>query len=42
MQSDILIIARTDSRQTLGFDEAIERLKEAVKIGANTVILEAI
>jgi 2-methylisocitrate lyase-like PEP mutase family enzyme len=42
MQSDILIIARTDSRKTLGFDEAMERLKEAKKIGADIVILEAI
>jgi 2-methylisocitrate lyase-like PEP mutase family enzyme len=42
MNSDIIIIARADSRQTLRFDEAIERLKEAKKIGADIVILEAI
>ena len=38
----MLIIARTDARQTYGFDEAIERLQEAVKIGADIVFLEAL
>lgn len=42
MGSDIVIIGRTDSRQKLGFDEAIERLKEAVKIGVDVAFLEAI
>lgn len=42
MQSDIVIIGRTDSRQQFGFDEAIERLKEAKKIGVDVVILEAV
>ncbi len=42
LQSDMLIIARTDSRQSLGFDEAAERLKEAVKIGVDVVFLEAL
>jgi 2-methylisocitrate lyase-like PEP mutase family enzyme len=42
LQSDIVIIARTDSRQTYGFDEAIERLQEAVKIGVDAVFLEAL
>lgn len=42
LQSDICIIARTDSRQSLGFDEAVERLKEAVKIGVDIVFLEAL
>ena len=42
MQSDIVIIGRTDSRQNLGFDEAIERLKGAKEIGVDVVILEAI
>lgn len=37
----MLIIARTDARQSLGFDEAHERLKEAVKIGADVAFLEA-
>ncbi|KAJ9609220.1 hypothetical protein H2200_006992 [Cladophialophora chaetospira] len=42
LQSDIVIIARTDARQTYGFDEAIERLQEAVKIGVDVVFLEAL
>ena len=41
LQSDMLLIARTDARQTYGFDEAIERLKEAVKIGVDIVFFEA-
>ncbi|KAG9242433.1 Phosphoenolpyruvate/pyruvate domain-containing protein [Calycina marina] len=41
MGSDMLIIARTDSRQTYGFDEAVARLKEAVTAGADVVFLEA-
>ena len=41
LQSDILIIARTDARQKFGFDEAIERLKEAIKIGADIAFFEA-
>lgn len=39
--SDMLIIARTDARQSFGFDEAIERLQEAVKIGVDMVFFEA-
>lgn len=39
--SDMLIIARTDARLSLGFDEAVERLKEAVPIGVDIVFLEA-
>ncbi|KIY00049.1 uncharacterized protein Z520_04687 [Fonsecaea multimorphosa CBS 102226] len=42
LQSDIVLIARTDSRQTYGFDEAIVRLQEAVKIGVDAVFLEAL
>lgn len=42
LQSDMVIIARTDSLQTYGFEEAIERLKEAVKIGVDVVFLEAL
>jgi len=38
----MLIIARTDARQTYGFDEALERLKEAVKIGVDAVFFEAL
>lgn len=39
--SDMLIIARTDARQSLGFDEAVERLQGAVDIGVDVVFLEA-
>lgn len=42
MGSSMLIIARTDSRQTYGFDEAVERLKEAVAAGADVVFPEAL
>ncbi|KAI3340278.1 methylisocitrate lyase [Ustulina deusta] len=41
-ESDIVIIARTDSLATHGFDEALHRLKAAVKVGADVVFLEAI
>lgn len=41
MGSEMLIIARTDARQTYGFDEAVERLQEAVKIGVDVVFFEA-
>ncbi|KAF2968022.1 hypothetical protein GQX73_g5566 [Xylaria multiplex] len=40
--SDIVIIARTDSLATQGFDEALHRLKAAVKAGADVAFLEAI
>ncbi|KAK5085531.1 hypothetical protein LTR05_004816 [Lithohypha guttulata] len=39
--SDMLIIARTDARQSYGFDEAVARLEEAVKIGVDVVFFEA-
>lgn len=39
---DIVIIARTDARQGLGFDEAYERLKGAVEIGADIAFPEAL
>jgi 2-methylisocitrate lyase-like PEP mutase family enzyme len=42
MGSDIVIIGRTDARQGLGFDECIERLQEAVKIGVDVVFIDAI
>ncbi|KAI1628455.1 Phosphoenolpyruvate/pyruvate domain-containing protein [Exophiala viscosa] len=38
---DILIIARTDSRQSYGFEEAYERLRRAAEIGADIVFPEA-
>jgi 2-methylisocitrate lyase-like PEP mutase family enzyme len=37
---DIVLIARTDSLQSLGFDEAVRRLKAAVEAGADAVFLE--
>lgn len=40
--SDMLIIARTDARQSCGFGEAISRLQEAVQIGVDVVFFEAI
>ncbi|KIX01452.1 uncharacterized protein Z518_09178 [Rhinocladiella mackenziei CBS 650.93] len=42
MQSDIVIIARTDALQSLGLDEAIARLQAAVNAGADVAMLEAI
>ncbi|GAD97483.1 isocitrate lyase/malate synthase, putative [Paecilomyces variotii No. 5] len=42
LQSDIVIIARTDALQSLGFEEALSRLKAAIEIGADVAFLEAI
>ena len=42
LKSDILIIARTDAKQTYGFDEAMERLNKAVEIGVDVVFFEAL
>ena len=42
LKSDMLIIARTDARQSHGFDEAYERLKGAVEIGVDVVFFEAL
>lgn len=39
---DIVLIARTDALQSLGFDKAIKRLKAAVDAGADAVFLEGI
>lgn len=39
---DILIIARTDALQSLGFETALDRLKKAVAIGADVAFLEGI
>ena len=41
MGSDMMIIARTDARQSYGHDEALQRLKDAVQIGVDAVFLEA-
>ncbi|KAK6857713.1 hypothetical protein PG995_005412 [Apiospora arundinis] len=40
MQSDFVLIARTDALQQLGFDECIARLKEARDEGADVGLLE--
>ena len=40
--SDIVIIARSDARQQLGFDEMIERFKGAIEIGVDVVFPEAL
>ncbi|KAK4946096.1 hypothetical protein LTR10_014898 [Elasticomyces elasticus] len=42
LQSDIVIIARTDALQSMGLDEAIARLQAAVAAGADVAFLEAI
>jgi 2-methylisocitrate lyase-like PEP mutase family enzyme len=38
---DTLIIARTDARATLGFDEAVKRMNAALEAGADVAFLEA-
>ena len=39
--SDILILARTDARQTQGFGEALDRVRGFADLGADIVFLEA-
>ena len=39
---DVVIIARTDALQGKGYDEAIERLRAAVKVGADVAFLEGV
>lgn len=39
---DIVIIARTDALQSLGYEEAVTRLKMAVKAGADVAFLEGV
>jgi 2-methylisocitrate lyase-like PEP mutase family enzyme len=39
---DIVIIARTDALQSLGYEEAVSRLKMAVKAGADVAFLEGV
>ncbi|KAI1083696.1 Phosphoenolpyruvate/pyruvate domain-containing protein [Whalleya microplaca] len=41
-QGDIVLIARTDALQSLGYDESRNRLKKAVAAGADVVFLEGI
>ena len=40
LNSEIVIIARTDALQTHSFDEAIKRLKAAITVGADVAFLE--
>ncbi|KAJ5371524.1 carboxyphosphonoenolpyruvate mutase [Penicillium cataractarum] len=40
--NDIVLIARTDALATLGYDQAISRLKSAVALGADVAFLEGI
>ena len=42
MNSNIVIIARTDALQSFGFDFAVARLKAALAVGADVAFLEAI
>ncbi|KAK5710465.1 hypothetical protein LTR15_012955 [Elasticomyces elasticus] len=37
---DIVLIARTDALQSLGYEEAVKRLQKAVEAGANVAFLE--
>ena len=39
---DIVIIARTDALQSMGYEEAVTRLKMAIKAGADVAFLEGI
>src|ERR1700690_1465289 len=39
--SDFLIIARTDARAVLGFDEAIRRANASIEAGADMAFVEA-
>lgn len=42
LESDIVIIARTDALQSLGLEESLDRLEAAVNAGADVAFLEAI
>ncbi|KAJ9235231.1 hypothetical protein DTO166G5_4780 [Paecilomyces variotii] len=39
---DIVLIARTDALQSLGYEEAISRLKGAIRLGADVAFLEGV
>jgi 2-methylisocitrate lyase-like PEP mutase family enzyme len=41
-EGDIVIIARTDALQSLGYNAAVSRLKNAIAIGADVAFLEGI
>jgi len=40
LDSDIVIIARTDALQSLGYEAAVSRLKAAIAVGADVAFLE--
>ena len=40
MRSDIVLIARTDANQQLGYDECVARLRAAAALGADVGLLE--
>lgn len=40
--SDIVVIARTDALQVNGFDDAVERLRAAIRAGADVAFLEGV
>ncbi|KAH8698904.1 Pyruvate/Phosphoenolpyruvate kinase-like domain-containing protein [Talaromyces proteolyticus] len=42
LSGDIVIIARTDTLQSLGFEVALDRLKKSIAIGADVAFLEGI
>ena len=42
MMGDIVIIARTDALQSLGYETAASRLKNAIRVGADMAFLEGI
>ncbi|CRG86967.1 carboxyphosphonoenolpyruvate phosphonomutase, putative [Talaromyces islandicus] len=39
---DIVLIARTDALETLGYDQSISRLKHAIELGADVAFLEGV
>ena len=39
---DIVLIARTDAIQSLGYDVAVDRLKKCIKLGADVAFLEGL
>lgn len=42
MRGDVIIIARTDALQSLGFEASVRRLKNAVAVGADVAFLEGL
>lgn len=39
---DIVLIARTDALQSLGYEEAVSRLKAAIRLGADVAFMEGV